>query len=230
MGVARMNFDWDWAGAEKEYQRSIELDPTYATTHAWYSVLLSTALARKDDALAEARQAQSLDPLSLIINCDVGVRFYFARQYDKAIEQYHKTLEMDPNFPVAHIWLGRAYEQKGMYQEAIAEYQIKVMVPSGDKQPAASVGHAYAASGFRSTLREQLNELKELSTQRYVSSLDIAAIYARLGEENQAFEWLDKAYEERCSLLPWLKLDPRLDSLRPHARFTELLKKVGLPE
>jgi len=185
-------------------------------------------MGRSKEALAEIRLAQQLDPLSLVINCDVGIRYYFARQYDQAIEQYLKTLEMDPNFPVAHIWLGRAYEQKGMYQEAVAEYQKKVTILSGGETRATALGRAYSVAGLRGVLQQQLEELKEISKQRYVSPLDIASIYTRLGDQDQAFVWLEKAYEQRFSLLPWLKLDPSLDSLRSDTRFVTLLKKIGL--
>jgi len=135
---------------------------------------------------------------------------------------------MDPNFPVAHIWLGRAYEQKGMYREAVAEYQKKMTILSGGEKRAAALGRAYSVAGLRGVLQQQLEELEEISRQRYVSPLDIASIYTRLGEQDQAFEWLEKAFEQRFSLMPWLKLDPSLDSLRPDPRFDALLKKIGL--
>ena len=226
-GSIRIFFDWDWVTAERELKRALENNPNDATAHELYAYCLEV-MGRPKEALAEIQLARELDPLSLVINCDVGIRFYFAREYDLAIEQYQKTLEMEPDFPIAHIWLGRAYEQKGMYQEAVSAYQKQVFILSGDGKRAADLGHVYTASGFTGVLHQQLNELKQLSTQRYVAPLDIASIYARLGEHEQAFAWLEKAYQERFSLLPWLKLDPRFDSLHSDSRFVALLKRIGL--
>jgi serine/threonine protein kinase/Tfp pilus assembly protein PilF len=226
-GSIKVFFDWDWAAAERELKRALEINPNDATAHELYAYCMEL-MGRPEEALAEIQLAQEFDPLSLVINCDVGIRYYFARQYDQAIEQYQKTLEMEPDFPIAHIWLGRAYEQKGMYQEAVRAYQKQVFILSGDEKRAAALGHAYTASGLMGVLQQQLSELKQLSTQRYVPPLDIASIYARLGEHDQAFEWLQKAYDERFSLLPWLGLDPRFDSLHSDSRFLDLLKKIGL--
>ncbi len=225
-GSIKVFFDWDWPAAERELKRALEINPNDATAHELYAYCMEL-MGRPEEALAEIQLAQELDPLSLVINCDVGIRFYFARQYDLAIEQYQRTLAMEPDFPIAHIWLGRAYEQKGMYQEAVSAYQKQVFILSGDGERAAALGRAYTVSGLTGVLRQQLNELKELSAHRYVAPLDIASIYARLGEHDQAFEWLEKAYEERFSLLPWLKLDPRFDSLHSDSRFVALIKKIG---
>ena len=226
-GSIKIFYDWDWVTAERELKRALENNPNDALAHELYAYCLEV-MGRPKEALAEIQVAQELDPLSLVINCDVGIRFYFAREYDLAIEQYQKTLEMEPDFPIAHIWLGRAYEQKGMYQEAVSAYQKQVFILSGDGERAAALGHAYTALGLTGVLHHQLGELKQLSTQRYVAPLDIASIYARLGEHEQAFEWLEKAYQERFSLLPWLKLDPRFDGLHSDPRFIALLKKIGL--
>lgn len=228
-GSIKVFFDWDWAGAERELKCALKINPNDATAHQLYAYCLEL-MGRPREALAEIQVAHELDPLSLVINCDVGIRHYFARQYDLAIEQYQKTLEMEPEFPIAHIWLGRAYEQKGMHREAVGAYQKQVFILSGDGQRAAALGHAYSASGFTGVLRQQLSELKELSAQRYVAPLDIASIYARLGEHDQAFEWLQRAFDERFALLPWLGLDPRFDALRPDSRFVALLKKIGLED
>ena len=226
-GAIKVFFDWDWAAAERELKRALEINPNDASAHELYAYCLEV-MGRPKEALAEIQLAHELDPLSLVINCDVGIRFYFARRYDLAIEQYQRTLEMEPDFPIAHVWLGRAYEQKGMYQEAVSAYQKQVFILSGDGERAAALGHAYTVSGLTGVLQQQLNELKQLSTQRYVAPLDIASIYARLAEHEQAFEWLEKAYEERFSLMPWLKLDPRFDGLHSDSRFVALLKKIGL--
>ena len=227
LGAVKIFFDWEWLTAERELKCAIEINPNDASTHECYAYCLEV-MGRPKEALAEIRLAQELDPLSLVISCDVGIRYYFARQYDQAIDQYLETLEMDPNFPVAHIWLAKAYEQKGMYEKALAEYQEEVTILSGDETRAAALGRAYSVSGLRGVLQQQLEELEEISKQRYVSPLNIASIYTRLGEEDQAFEWLEKAYEQRFGLLAWLKLDPSLDSLRSDPKFDALLKKIGL--
>ncbi len=227
LGGIKVFFDWDWVAAERELKSAIEINPNDASAHQLYAYCLEV-MGRPGEALAEIRLAQELDPLSLVINCDVGIRYYFARQYDQAVEQYLKTLEMDSNFPIAHIWLGRAYEQKGMYKQAVAEYQKKVTILSRDEPRETAPEHAYRVSGLGGVLRRQLEELEKMSEKRYVSPLDIASIHTRLGEQDQAFEWLEKAYEQRFSLMPWLKLDPSLDSLRSDPRFNALLRKIGL--
>jgi eukaryotic-like serine/threonine-protein kinase len=226
-GAIKVFYDWDWVTAERELRRALEINPNDATAHQVFAYCLEVT-GRPNEALAEIQVAHELDPLSLVINCDVGIRFYFAHRYDLAIEQYQRTLEMEPDFPIAHVWLGRAYEQKGMFQEAVRAYQKQVLILSGDGERAAALGHAYAVSGLMGALRHQLSELKQLSAHRYVAPLDIASIFARLGEHEQALEWLEKAYQDRFSLLPWLKLDPRFDSLHSDSRFVTLLKKIGL--
>jgi serine/threonine protein kinase len=225
-GSIKIFFDWDWGSAEQELKRALDINPNDATAHQLYAYCLELK-GRASEALAEIQLARELDPLSLVINCDVGIRYYFARRYDLAIEQYRKTLEMEPDFPVAHIWLGRAYEQKGMYREAVAAYQKQLFILSGNGERAAALGQAFAVSGITGVLQQQVNALKDLSAQRYVAPLDIASLYARLGEHDQAFEWLHKAVDERFNLL-WLRLDPRFDTLRSDARFAALLKKIGL--
>jgi tetratricopeptide (TPR) repeat protein len=191
-------------------------------------------MGRFDQAAVEIRRASELDPLSLIINADLSAPFFFARQYDRAIESLRKTLEMDPNFALAHFRLGGAYEFKGMYEEAIAEYQRGIEL-SGSRadNPAISavLAHAYAASGRGNQARDILNRLKEQSQRSYVSPCDIAEVHAALGEEDQAFEWLEKAYDARSSDLRFLKVSQSFtDSLRLDPRFTDLLRRVGFAE
>jgi TolB-like protein/DNA-binding winged helix-turn-helix (wHTH) protein/Tfp pilus assembly protein PilF len=219
-----MHYDWDWPGAEREFQRAIELNPNYAAAHHWYGLYL-TAMERFDEAMVEMKHAQELDPLSLIINTNVGWVFYFRRQYDQAIEQFRKTLEMDPNFTSAHVKLGWAYEQKGMYEEAIGEFQTVLTRIGGDVL--TELGHAYAVAGQRDEATKIIVELRERAKQPYVSPYLVATIYAGLGDKVQAFEWLEKSYKNRCGWLAWLKVDPKLDSLRSDQRFADLLRRVG---
>ena len=227
LASVKRDFDWDWVGAEKEFRRAFELNPSYASAHRWCANLFN-ALGRREEALAEMKKAQELDPLSLITNADLGRTFYFARQYDQSLEQFRKTLDMDPNFAVAHLWLGQVYEQKGMYEEAISEFQ-KGMSLSGGSIYLARLGHAYAMGGRRGEAQIVLNRLKDQSKQEYVSPYDIGVIYAGLGENKQTFAWLERAYEERSLWLSYLKADPIWDPLRSDPRFQDLLRRVGLP-
>jgi serine/threonine protein kinase/Tfp pilus assembly protein PilF len=224
-------YTWDWPGAEEEFKRALELKPGYATAHQWYGGYLET-MGRYDEAIAERKLAQELDPFSPVINFEAGLAFYFARNYDEAIEQYQKTLELDPNFPPPHAWLPAAYEQKGMYDKAIAEF--KDLIPQKDTiwlMAFATVGHIYAVSGKKDEAQAVLNQLKERSAQEYVPAYGIALVYAGLGEKDQAFAWLEKAYEERAFAIPQgLTRDPRWDNLRSDPRFAELVKRIGLPE
>jgi tetratricopeptide (TPR) repeat protein len=173
------------------------------------------------------KQALKLDPVALGIITDLGVIYYFARQYDQAIAQYHKVLEMDPGFIRAYVTLGSAYGQKGMYPKAIAMIQ-KAMDLSGDRSKIAALGRAYALSGQKDEALKIVEELKELSKQRYISPYCFALIYAGLGENDEAMEFLNMAYEEHASELIYLKVDPFLDKLRSNPRFKDLLKKVCL--
>jgi len=225
----KLVFDWDWIGAEREFKRAIELNPGYAATHHWYAECLA-GMGRYTEALAEIRQAQELDPLSLIIGSIVGWVFYFDRKDDQAIAEFRKTLELDPNFWVAHWTLGRAFEQKAMFAEAIAEIQKAIDFSGGSPLALAALGHTYAVWGRRAEAERVLNELKESSKQGYISPYSIAAIHAALGEKDQAFIWLEKAYEERSGWLIWLRAEPISDPLRSDPRFQDLLRRVGLPQ
>ncbi len=223
-------YDWDWSGAEKEFKRAIELNPRYSPAQQWYGDYLS-ATARLREANAEGKRAQELEPLSLIINFNVALTFYWARDYDQAIDQFQKTLDLDPNFPPPLTMLPAAYEQKGMFEQAIAGFQRAIAITKGaDKILAmASLGHAYAASGRKTEARKILAELQRLSEHSYVSAHDVALVYAGLVERDKAFAWLDKAYEEHSFNLIHLKVEPRFDPLRSDPRFADLLSRIGLP-
>jgi len=223
-------YDWDWRNAEKEYKRAIELNPRYATAHQWYGGYLSV-MGRSNEAIAERKRAVELEPLSLVINFELGLAFYYDRDYDRAIEQFQKTLELDQNFAVAHNFLAAAYEQKGMYNEAIAEFKKAIPLTAGDTTLSkAGLGHVYGVSGKKNEARTLLDELKQLSAQEFVPATSLALIYAGLGENDQAFVWLDKGFEERAFQLQWIKLDPRWDSLRSDPRFQDLMRRIGFPQ
>ena len=225
--LAFIKHRWDWAreDAEKEFQLAIKSKPTYAPAHQWYSSYL-VAMGRFDEAIAEARRAQELEPLSFISNSHIGWILYFAGRYDEAIEHCKKLLDVDPNFFPARRYLGLVYEQKGMYKEAIAEFQQAAKL-SGSPLMTSLLAHAYAASGNRAEAERLLVELGQ-QKQRYVSPYTVATIYAGLGQKDQAFKWLDKAFEERDIWLMNLRVDPLFKPLRSDGRFTIVLQRLGL--
>jgi len=226
--MAFIKFRWDWnrAATEREFQEAIKLKPTYAPAHQWYSSYL-VAVERFDEAIAEAKRTEELEPLSFVASSHLGWIYYLAGQNDKAIEQCRKILELDPSSFPARRYLGLAYEAKGMYPEAIAEFQTGVKL-SGSPLMLALLGHAYAVSGKTAEARQVLNDLQELQGQRYVSPYTVAAIHAGLGDQEQAFKWLETAVEERDIWLMNLKVDPVFVRLRSHRQFTDILARIRL--
>ena len=219
-------YDFDFSQAAREFQRAIELNPNYATAHHWYGNNLLLPLGRFDEAIAELKRALELDPLSLIINADLSGAYRLARRADEAIEQARKTLEMDPGFYVAHRNLGRALELKGALETAIGEYQ-KARALNDDPWVLALLGHAYAFSGNKTEALKILEQLNELSKQRYVSAYSFALVYLGLGSKAEALNWLEKSYEDRSgSEIGRIKIDPFLDPLRGDPRFEALVAKV----
>ena len=222
-------YDWDFSGAEREFQRAIELNPNYATAHQWYAELLDNS-GRKEDAKREILRAQQLDPLSLIISYEVGGIFLDSREYGQAIEQLKKTLEIDPNFPLTHRYLALAYGENGRYEEAVTELNKTIALAGRRPLYVASLGYIHALSGKRAEADKMLVELIERAKTEYVNPYDIAFVYAGLGEKEKAFAWLEKAFQERTIAIVSLKVDPYWDSLRTDPRFTDLLRRVGLPQ
>ncbi len=227
LGLVKYQFDWDWPGAEAEFIRAIELNPSYAPAHQFFADYLK-AMGRFDEALAEMDRAHELDPLSLSINTGVGHVLYLSREYDKAIEQYRRTIELDPNFLQARLWFGRPYLQKGMFEEAIAEVQQAVTLSGGSVISLAMLGHARAAAGEKKEALKILAELKARSEKQYVPAYWIAVVYNGLGDDEQVFAWLERAYRERSSWLVWMKSEPRFDRVRSDPRFVLLLKRMKL--
>jgi serine/threonine protein kinase/tetratricopeptide (TPR) repeat protein len=223
-------YDWDWSGAERESKRAIELNPRYATAHQWYGDAL-IQMGRLQEAIAEEKRAVELDPFSLVINRDLGDALYLARQYDQAIEQYRRTLELDPNFITVHGGLGAAYLHKSLYKEGIAEVEKELAISPHSAYPLAGLGYAYAVTGRRAEAQKLLDQLNQLSKQEYVPAVFRAQIYAGLGEKDQAFEWLEKSYDDRSiASLAEIKVDPQFDPLRSDPRFQDLLRRMNLPQ
>ncbi len=220
--------DWDWAAAEREYKRALELNANYATAHQWYAEYLAH-IGNFDEAIAEIRLAEELDPLSNIINTEVGWLLYLARRYNRAIQQFRATVELDPESAPARWRLGEALLRKQMFDEAIAELERAIEMSGRNLYMLARLGHAYAVAGKRFESLQVINELNDASRERYVAADAVAIIYTGLGETELAFTWLERAYEERSSWLTFLKVEPAYDPLRSDERFNDLLRRIGLP-
>ncbi len=227
LAAIRTFYEWDWLDAERDFKQGLKLSSNSVKAHHWYACSL-TSQGRLEEGIKEMQRAQELEPLSLIINRDLGRHHYFLHQYDQAIDKCRKTLEMDPNFFFAHFYLGPAYEQKGMFEEAIKELQKAIALSENSTYMTALLGHVYAVSGRKDKALEVLEELKERSKREYVSAFYFVVIHLGLDEKDQAFEWLERAYRERSTYLIWLKVDPIFDGLRSDPRFTELIRRIGL--
>jgi TolB-like protein/Flp pilus assembly protein TadD len=220
-------YDWDWGGAESEFKRAFELNPNYSLAHQYFSSYLM-AMGRHQEAISEIKRTQELEPLSAPVNVQIARILYFAREYDKAIEQCENTLELDPNSAGAHFFLSRAYKQKGLYREALAELE-KARGLFGDGAEVFSlIGYTYAMAGRHVEAQKVLQELQAESNQRYVSPYHVAMVYAGLGEQDKAFERLEKAYEDREGRMTILKVAPEFDSLRSDPRYADLMRRIGL--
>lgn len=228
LAFARMYFDWDFSRAESGYKQALALNPSYATAHHFRALNLM-AMGQSDLAIAEMKRAQELEPLSLIINTNLGWMLYFVRQYEAAVKQYQKTLEMDKNFYPARFRLGQAYLEAQSLEDALREFHQAVTLSERKARPLALLGYAYGLCGKRNEAKKILDELNDLSKTRYVSALEIARIYTALDEKDHAFECFEKAVEEREGWLIWVKLEPGFDSLRSDPRFADLVRRMGIP-
>ncbi len=227
LGLIKTIYDWDFAGAEQALQRALELNPNSALAHRIYGHLLRTT-GRLDEALVEFNQALTLEPLSLVANRDVGTTLYCLRQYDRAIEQFQKTLELDPNFATVYGFLERVYETKGLYEQAVAADLKALSFRDDSARVVQALKAVYSASGWKAYWRKRLDLIKEQAGRNgHIEPYPMVLIYTRLGETEQAFEWLETCYQEREFWLNFIKIDPLLDNLRQDARFTDLLQRVG---
>jgi TolB-like protein/DNA-binding winged helix-turn-helix (wHTH) protein/Flp pilus assembly protein TadD len=227
LGALTMFYLLDWAAAERQYKRAIELNPNYPETYEVYSYLLS-ATGRLNEATEIAKRGLQADPISVNLSNDVGGTYYLARRYDEAIKQFQKTKELNPNQNGTYGALGATYEQQGMYAEAIASFKKGIEISERTPSFLAVLGHAYAASGKRDEALKILSELKQMSGKKYVAPYDLAVLYTGLGEKDKAFEQLEKAIEERSGWVIFLNVEPLFDPLRSDARYKALLKRLNL--
>jgi serine/threonine-protein kinase len=228
LAIENQWYEWDWGAAEREFKRAIELDPGNGDAYGYYSWFLPSML-RDEQALDEARQGLKLYPLSTGLNGNLGSVMVFAHQWDKAIEQLNYSIDLDPNYWFDYCFLGRAYEQKGRYTDAIETFQRGIKL-EGNIELWSGLGHAYAASGHRAEAQKVLEHLNEMSANTYIAPYNVAVIYAGLGDRDKAFEWLNRAYDARSYLLAvYLNTDARLDNLHEDPRFGVLRSRIGLP-
>lgn len=227
LGFISYRFDWQWPDSERHFKRALALKPNYATAHHWYGESLA-ATGRSDDSLGELGRAQELDPLSLPINTDLGQSLYSARRYEEAARQLEKTLEMDQHSTRALIILGAVYEQQGRHTEAIEISSRAVKLSQANPLALSALGHARALAGQHHEARRIVSDLQRLATSRYVSSYNIAIIYAGLGERSTALDYLEQAVVNSDVWLVWLKSNPRLDILRDETRFKALMRRINL--
>jgi len=220
-------FDWDWAAAERESLRAIQLNPGYAFGHSRYALLLS-GMGRHEDAIAEAERAHELDPLNLLTYTVVGDTLFYARRFESSLTPYRKCLELDPTFGAGHTDLARSLEQLGRTNEAIVEFVRGTAGPDGLPRPSSGLAILYARDGRLNDARATMQAVEEMSQKQFVSPYGIASYYAVIGENNRALDWLEKAYSERDGTLVWLKVHPRLDGLRGEPRFRDLLSRLKL--
>jgi TolB-like protein/Tfp pilus assembly protein PilF len=222
----RVLYDWEWLDAEREFKRAIELNSNYGIAHVWYAVQL-VAMGRFDESIVEITRAQEIDPLSPLINTIMGWPYYYLGRYDEAIAHYKKALELTPGYLPARILSSSAYAMLGEFSKAITEVQE---LRAQDDMPwlLARLGSAHAAAGNKKNTRGVLKELDALSRSVYVSPGDIAEIHALLGDTEQAFEWLERAYRDRSSWLIFSKVEPKFETLRTDSRFDDLLRRIGL--
>ena len=226
LGLIKMD-EWDWAGAEHEFNRATELNPNLAEAHHRYSVYL-TNVGRHTEALAEIKRAQELDPLRIVLRDQEGAALYFARRYDEAVQQLQNVIKLDPDDRFAHAYLGYTYEAKGMYAQAIAEYQKRIRIEGETTSTLCYLGYALAMSGKRSEAQAILDKLK--TTKEYVSPAELAVLYFGLGDKEGALTSLERAYAAHDLQMQSLKIDSHYDSLRSDPRFQDLLRRVGLPQ
>jgi adenylate cyclase len=229
LGLVHYHYDWDWAAAEKEFKRALVLNPHSAWSYAVYSQFLG-GMGRVEEANEQGRRALELDPLSVTARWCLGWAFLNAGRSDEAIEQLSKAVELDPSSAWARTFLGRAYLSKGLQQRAIEELETARRDGPDDVFVLALLGYSYGVTGRRAHALKVLQSLDEMERRRYVSRAARAYVYAGLGDRDKAFEWLEKAYQERSDALAWFRQEPESKSLRSDPRFAALMRKIGFNE
>ncbi|MFP5265491.1 MAG: protein kinase domain-containing protein [Blastocatellia bacterium] len=225
----RFWYEWDWHGAERDFKKALELNSGYGTARLWYALYL-ISMGRAEEAIAEVKRAQEVDPLSLVINLNVSRVLYFAREYDSAADQCLKTIEMYPGFFLGYRRLGQIYERKRMYAEALAEFDKSLALAANNSETISVKGYTLAAAGRVVEAEQVLAELKELSEQIYVSPYSLSRVLFGLGREGEAFEYLERTYQERHGILVYLKVEPLFDGLRSDPRFVSMLQRLNLAD
>jgi TolB-like protein/DNA-binding winged helix-turn-helix (wHTH) protein/Flp pilus assembly protein TadD len=227
LAYVKFSYDWDWDGAEAEFKRAIALNPNYATAHQWYGQFLRL-MGREGEAIAEGEKSLNLDPLSLIINVEAGLPYFYLDRYDEALQHYRKALEMEPNFALAHHDIGWVFEAQGKYPEAIEEFERAVQI-SDVAALWSALGHAYGMAGRKQDAVRVLRRLEELSKKHYVAPNYESTVYLGLGEYDRAMDLLEKSYDERCWGMLWFRIGHNLKPLRGTPRFEKLLQKMNFP-
>lgn len=227
LAMVKFRFDWDWEGAEREFQRAIELDHGYSVAHAWYSVYL-TVLARFDESFVEAKLARQFSPFSPVMHFSLGMLLYASGQNEEAIEQLRTTVAMDAKFPLSHVVLGLTFGRKGRFDEAIAEFKRALMIAGAKPLWSGFLGQVYASAGQTESAVQILNELFASAKKHYVPPVAFAVLYTGLGKIDDAFHWLSKAVEGRDGLLIYLRVGSVFDGLRSDPRFAAIMTQVGL--
>ena len=228
LAAVMWNYDRDWSGAERECRRALALDPNYGFAHQTYAYFLS-ARGRHAEAIAEVRLSRQLDPLAPRISANVGWILYYAREYDQALEALNRALELEPDHAQAHEYLGQVYLQKGRYVEAIAAFKRASEMEPQNQEFMSNLARAYAVAGNRAAARKLLGELQQASKRIYVSPISFAQVHLGLGEKDQVFAWLEKAFTERTGQLLNMTIDPGSDPLRADPRFQDLLQRMNFP-
>jgi serine/threonine-protein kinase len=229
LAFMKLNYDWDFPGAETEFKRALELNPGNANVHHWYAHYLIVA-GRPKDSLAESNRAFDLDPLSPILSVHLGWLYYYLHDYERALNQLNKTLELDPNYGLAYWYIGLVKEQQGAFTEALAALKRGDELLKENLVVKADLAHALAVSGRKADAAEALRSLLTVSRTRYVNPFEIGLIYIGLGLDDKAFQWMNRAYEERSDLVVYLRVDPRLDPVRSDPRFQEMVRRMNFPE
>lgn len=225
LGWAKLFYDRDWDGAREEFQKAVDLNPNLPSAHQAYATYF-VCMGQFARGETEILKAQELDPINLNIKADIGWNLFFARRTDEAIAQLKQVVQMDPNFAIAHIFLAHAYQQKEMFDDAISEAQKAMELLGGSEHRLGNLGDAYARSGRKQEAQSILARLKNASRDHYISPYQTGLIYASLGQQDEALDWLERAYNDRFWMMAFLKVDPRWDSLRSHPRFIDILRRT----